>query len=338
MRLFSGKEKAHKHKQILPVTARVRGVSRPGGQGSPERWPGVKSLYVLCVEPKEHKHFRPGTRPGGFGRGACKRGLRKLGHRTYQLHSNFIPETWSNHDCHWQQCVFSQISRDKNARPKCASCMNHIWAITLFGQARFTPARFAEYQKNLPGIHPPDDFAGSAAFVGHTPGGSSNSEFKARSGNPGSKDPFGHERKISPKRKFWGRISRGHSGGICADIPAQNFGQGAQNPGKKQAFGRGHPWPEGANVHDPKGLPKTSVRKTLGWIFVPYLEETFWEPFFPWKPRYKTPTENPSANRSRSDAAVNANANSDVPRNSLANYGRQIPEKKLRINIVSAAN
>ena len=33
-------------------------------------------------------------------KGACKRGLRKLGHRTYQLHSNFILETWSNHDCH----------------------------------------------------------------------------------------------------------------------------------------------------------------------------------------------------------------------------------------------
>ena len=28
---------------------------------------------------------------------------------------------------------------------------------------------------------------------------------------------------------------------------------------KKQAFGRGHPWPEGADVHDPKGFPKTSV-------------------------------------------------------------------------------
>ena len=78
------------------------------------------------------------------------------------------------------------------------------------------------------------------------------------------------ERKISPKSKFWGRISRGHPGVIRADIPAQNFGQGAQNPGKKkQAFGRGHPWPEGAAIHDPKGLPKTSVRKTLGWIFVP---------------------------------------------------------------------
>ena len=27
-----------------------------------------------------------------------------------------------------------------------ASCMNHIWAIALFGQARFRPARFADYQ------------------------------------------------------------------------------------------------------------------------------------------------------------------------------------------------
>ena len=65
---FSGKEKAHKHKQIFPVTAPVGGgglptgwpgVSRPGGQGS--------KVYVLCAEPKEHKHFRLGTRPGGSG-------------------------------------------------------------------------------------------------------------------------------------------------------------------------------------------------------------------------------------------------------------------------------
>ena len=30
-----------------------------GGQGS--------KVYVLCAEPKEYKHFRPGTRLGGFG-------------------------------------------------------------------------------------------------------------------------------------------------------------------------------------------------------------------------------------------------------------------------------
>ena len=35
----------------------------------------------------------------------------------------------------------------------------------------------------------------------------------------------------------------GHRGVIHADIPAQNFGQGPQNPGKTllHAFGRGHP-------------------------------------------------------------------------------------------------
>ena len=41
------------------------------------------------------------------------------------------------------------------------------------------------------------------------------------------------ELKIIPKRKFWGRTSCGHPGDIRADIPAQNFGQGGQNPGKK---------------------------------------------------------------------------------------------------------
>ena len=49
------------------MTARV-------GEGSPDRvarglptgGQGSK-VYVLCAEPKEHKHFRPGTRPGGSG-------------------------------------------------------------------------------------------------------------------------------------------------------------------------------------------------------------------------------------------------------------------------------
>ena len=47
---------------------------------------------------------------------------------------------------------------------------------------------------------------------------------------------------------------------------------------EKQAFRRGHPWPEGADVHDPKGFPKTSVRKTLGWIAVPEKENWFRNP------------------------------------------------------------
>ena len=63
----SGKEKAHKHKQNFAATAWVGGGSPDrvarglptGGQGS--------KVYVLCAEPKEHKHFRPGTRPGGLG-------------------------------------------------------------------------------------------------------------------------------------------------------------------------------------------------------------------------------------------------------------------------------
>ena len=60
---------------MFPVTARVGGGSpdRLGG-GSPDRvvrglptgGQGSK-VYVLSAEPKEHKHFRPGTRPRGFG-------------------------------------------------------------------------------------------------------------------------------------------------------------------------------------------------------------------------------------------------------------------------------
>ena len=33
-------------------------------------------------------------------RGACQRGLRKLGVGHHQLHANYVLETWSNHDCH----------------------------------------------------------------------------------------------------------------------------------------------------------------------------------------------------------------------------------------------
>ena len=71
----SGKEKAHKHKQNFPVTAWVgespdrvaRGSPDPGSaRGLPTGGQGSK-VYVLCAEPKEHKHFRPGTRPGGSG-------------------------------------------------------------------------------------------------------------------------------------------------------------------------------------------------------------------------------------------------------------------------------
>ena len=59
---------AHKHKQIFPVTARTGGVLPTGwgGGGLPTGGQGSK-VYVLCAEPKEHKRFLPGTRPGGIG-------------------------------------------------------------------------------------------------------------------------------------------------------------------------------------------------------------------------------------------------------------------------------
>ena len=62
------------------------------------------------------------------------------------------------------------------------------------------------------------------------------------------------ERKISPKRKFLGRTSRGHPGVIRAHIPAQNFGQGGQTPGKTSISARtsmtrrrGRPRPKGTS-------------------------------------------------------------------------------------------
>ena len=49
---------------LCPVTAWVKG-------GLLTRWPGVK--YVLCAQPEEHKHVRPGTRPGGSVTGVAEK-------------------------------------------------------------------------------------------------------------------------------------------------------------------------------------------------------------------------------------------------------------------------
>ena len=79
-------------------------------------------------------------------------------------------------------------------------------------------------------------------------------------------------RTISPKGKFLGRsgrISRGHPGSF-AQISRPKTSVRELNFLGKQAFQRGYPWPEGADVHDPKGFPKVLVRKTLAWIFVPH--------------------------------------------------------------------
>ena len=75
----SGKEKAHK---VMINITKLSGDC-PGGEGGlPTGWPGGSpdrvarglptggqrsKVYVLCVAPKEHKHFRPCTRPGGSG-------------------------------------------------------------------------------------------------------------------------------------------------------------------------------------------------------------------------------------------------------------------------------
>ena len=64
----SGKEKAHKHKQIFPVIARAGGVSRPGG-GGVSRPVARGQKFMCCVRNPRNipKRFRPGTRPGGIG-------------------------------------------------------------------------------------------------------------------------------------------------------------------------------------------------------------------------------------------------------------------------------
>ena len=45
------------------------------GGGLPTGGRGSK-VYVLCAEPKEHKRFRPGTRPGRIGSPAGRIGYR----------------------------------------------------------------------------------------------------------------------------------------------------------------------------------------------------------------------------------------------------------------------
>ena len=81
--------------------------------------------------------------------------------------------------------------------------------------------------------------------------------------------PTFQERKSCPKSKFRGRISRASTQISRRTSGGKNFGQALEIL-EKQTFRCGHPWPEGADVHDPRGFKKTSVRKTLGWIFVPY--------------------------------------------------------------------
>ena len=72
--------------------------------------------------------------------------------------------------------------------------------------------------------------------------------------------PTTQERKSSPKRKFSGWISRGHPGSIARISRTKTSVRILETMGK-QAFWRGHPWPEGADVHDPKGFQKFRSEK-----------------------------------------------------------------------------
>ena len=80
MTKLSGKEKAHKHKQNFPVTARVGRVSRPGGGGGLPTG-GQGSKFMCCVRnPKNINIFvrvpgreDSGTRPGGSVTGVTEK-------------------------------------------------------------------------------------------------------------------------------------------------------------------------------------------------------------------------------------------------------------------------
>ena len=69
------------------------------------------------------------------------------------------------------------------------------------------------------------------------------------------------EPEISPKRKSSGRISRRYPGVTRADIPGQNFA--LKKSRKARAAARTSMTRRPGDVHDPKGLPKTSVRRPL---------------------------------------------------------------------------
>ena len=98
----SGKEKAHKHKQIFPVTARAGGgVSRPGGGGGLPTGVEGSKVYVLCAEPKEHKRFRPVTRPGGIGFPAGRIGDRGVTEKLFM--------------CQMFMCLFRPLERGKSS-------------------------------------------------------------------------------------------------------------------------------------------------------------------------------------------------------------------------------
>ena len=71
-------------------------------------------------------------------------------------------------------------------------------------------------------------------------------------------------KKVSPKRKFSGRISRGHSGVIRAGFPGQNFGQDPRNP-ETACISVQTSMTQGADVHDRKRFPNLKLRSGKLW-------------------------------------------------------------------------
>ena len=75
------------------------------------------------------------------------------------------------------------------------------------------------------------------------------------------------ERKSSPQR---GSVWNGYPAdiqGSFARISRAKTSVRALETLWQQAFWRGHPWPEGADVHDPKGLPTFRYQKNFGLNF-----------------------------------------------------------------------
>ena len=62
----------------------------------------------------------------------------------------------------------------------------------------------------------------------------------------------GSRTKKQPKEEVLGTDIPRTSGVIRADVPAKNFGQGGENPGKNKHFG--------TDIHDPKARTSTTLR------------------------------------------------------------------------------
>ena len=91
---FQGKPtESHEIQGIFRVFS---GCFRGASGSSRAYFQGGFGVCFFLPMPSPGVPFGPSKQCSAFAkRGACKRGLRNLGHRTYQLHSNYIPEGFS---------------------------------------------------------------------------------------------------------------------------------------------------------------------------------------------------------------------------------------------------